>query len=429
MKRLLILSVLLMVVASASTSTSTPAEPPIVLGVATALGSIEGADAYRAVQMAVEEINASGGVSMGCVVGLGCVRRPLELVAIDTREHEPGIPVDDALRAVEKLILEEEPDAIVLGSFRSEVLLASMDLIAKYKLPYITPIAMTMGFQTKIKEDYDKYKYMFRTGLNVAYFVKYLQEVMGFIGKEFGFNRAYIIAQDVLWAKGTGGALEKWFKEQGWEVVGFDTYPTGATEFSPSLFKVIEGQAQVIVPIFDMPQAGILLKQARAMQVPALLAGFISPVAPGNAWEVFEGEVEGMVNFVFEVGNIPAEAVPESVVFYENYGKRWGEDKKIALSGHGAAPAYDSVYILANAIERAGTLDPEALVKAIEETDMRGAIGRIRFSEDHQVIFGFDPEETAIGAAFQWREPGVRVVVFPEVIAEGKIELPPYMKE
>ncbi|RLA85762.1 MAG: amino acid ABC transporter substrate-binding protein [Deltaproteobacteria bacterium] len=399
------------------------AAEPIVLGVPTALGSIEGKDGWMAVQMAVEEINAKGGVLVGGK------RRPLKAYSIDTREHEPGIPVHDALTAVEKLILEKKPHAIVLGAFRSEILLASMDLIAKYKLPYICSIAMTPVFQKKILQNYDQYKYMFRNCLNAVYLVKYLGQVMGFIGKEFGFNRAYLIVQDTLWAKATGKGLQKWYEKNGWQLMGFDAYPLGATDFSSSLIKVRAKKAQVMVPIFDMPQSGILLKQARSMKVPALLCGFISPVAPGNAWQVFEGEVEGMVNFLFEIGPIPVKAVPKSVAFNRNFGKRWGEEARIRLSGHGPGPAYDAVYIMADAIERAGSLDPDAIVKALEKTDMMGVVGRIRFAKDHQAVYGLDPKEAAIGCAFQWKKPGVRVPVFPEIVAEGKIELPPYMKK
>lgn len=401
---------------------ATPAPEPIVIGVPNALGSIEGADSLRAVQLAVEEINAAGGVSVGGV------KRPFKVVSIDTREHEAGIPVQDALVAVEKLITENEPHAIVAGGFRSEVLLASMDLIAKYKLPYITTIPMTPQFQQKIGENYDQYKYMFRMGLNAPYFVMYLTEIMNFLGEEFDFNKAYIVKQDVLWAQATADALASWFEGNGWEVVGNDAYPIGATDFSTSLTRAKEGGAQVIVPIFDMPQAGTLVKQTRTMEVPALVAGFISPVAPANAWEVFEGEVEGMVNFLFEIGPVPVEAVPKSVQFYEGYGEKWGEEQRRKLSGHGPGPSYDAVYVLADAIERAGSLDPEAIVTALEETDVKGVIGRIQFGDDHQVVYGLDPDEMAIGAAFQWREPGERIPVFPPVAAEGEIQLPPYME-
>jgi branched-chain amino acid transport system substrate-binding protein len=395
---------------------------PIVIGVPTALGSIEGRDGWMAIQMAVDEINAKGGVPVGKTKHL------LKAYSIDTREHEPGIPVQDALTATEKLILEKKPHAIALGNFRSEVLLASMDLMSKYKLPYICSIAMTPLFQKKITDEYDKYKYCFRNCLNAPYLVMYLQGVMGFVKKQFNFSKAYIIVQDTLWAQGTGKGLDKWYKENGWEVAGYDAYALGASDFSPSLIKVRAQKAQVIVPIFDMPQSGILLKQARAMEIPALLAGFISPVAPENAWQVFEKEVDGMVNLIFEIGPVPVKAVPKSVAFNENFGKKWGKDARMNLSGHGPGPSYDSVYIFASAIDRAKTVEPDALVSALEKTDLSGVIGRIKFGKDHQVIFGFDPKETALGCAFQWRKPGTRAVVFPEVVAESKIELPLYMK-
>jgi len=394
---------------------------PIVIGVPTALGAIEGKDSWMAAQMAVDEINAKGGMLVGSAKHL------LKAYSIDTREHEPGIPVFDALTAVEKLILEKKPHAIVVGAFRSEVLLATMDLIAKYKLPYICSIAMSPVYQKKIADEYDKYKYCFRNGINSPYYVMYLQGVMEFLNKEFGFSKAYIIVQDVLWAKATGQGLEKWYKEKSWELGSFDTYATGAADFSPSLMKARAQKSQVIMTIFDMPQSGILLKQARAMKVPAILCGFLSPVAPENAWDVFEGEVEGVLNLIDEIGPAPVKAVPKSVAFNENFGKRWGKDARMKLSGH-SSPGYDAIYILVNAIERAKTVEPEAVVSALEKTDMSGVVGRIRFSKDHQVIYGSDPKETALGCVIQWKKPGVRVVVFPELIAEGKIELPPYMK-
>jgi branched-chain amino acid transport system substrate-binding protein len=395
---------------------------PIVFGVPTALGAIEGRDGWMAIQMAVDEINAKGGVSVGKT------KHKIQAYSIDTREHEPGIPVHDALTAAEKLILEKKPHAIVLGNFRSEVLLAAMDLISKYKLPYVCSIAMTPLMQKKVLDDYDKYKYVFRNCMNAPYLAMYLGGVMGFIKKEFNFNKATIITQDVLWAKGTGQGLENWYKQNGWEVMSFDAYATGSSDFSPSLVKVRAQKTQVVVPIFDMPQSSILLKQARAMEIPALLAGSTSPLAPENAWEVFKGEVEGMINMIYEVGPIPVKAVPKSVAFNENFGKKWGEEARKRLSHHGIGPSYDAVYIMANAIERAKTVEPNAVVKALEQTDMQGAVGRIRFGKDHQVIYGFDPKETAVGAGFQWVKPGKRAIVFPEAFAEAKIQLPAYMK-
>jgi branched-chain amino acid transport system substrate-binding protein len=406
--------------APTTASTAEPTEPPaepIVIAVPTDLGTIEGQSSLNSVMMAVEEINAAGGVNVGGE------QRLFEVVSTDTRDGGADVPVDDALQAMERLILEEKPVAVLVGNLRSEVLIAAMDLMAKYKLPYLGTIAASPAMQQKVTEDYDTYKYVFRVGLNGQGVGMYLTQAMGFLNQEFGFTRAYIVHQDVAWATGTAGGVEAWFQSNGWEVVGKDPYPIGATEFTPSINKAIEGEADVIVPIFDMPSSGILLKQAKAMQAPPLFAGFISPVAAPGAWDAFEGDVDGMVNLSFEIGNLPVKAVPASVEYFNKYGEKYGAEALATLGGHAPAPSYDSVYILKEAIERAGSLDGDALVEALEATDYQGAIGRVKFGADHQAVYGLDPAETALGAVFQWKD-GKRVPVFPPSVAEAEIELP-----
>ena len=110
-----------------------------------------------------------------------------------------------------------------------------------------------------------------------------------------------------------------------------------------------------------------------------------------------------------------------------SFGKLKKYNKEIE-AGHCPAPAYESVYILAEAMERAGTIDPDAVVTALEKTDRQGAIGRIRFGKNHQVVYGNDPKETAMAAMIQWSKTGTREIVFPESIADAKIHLPEGLK-
>jgi branched-chain amino acid transport system substrate-binding protein len=184
-------------------------------------------------------------------------------------------------------------------------------------------------------------------------------------------------------------------------------------------------KAQVILPIFDMPQSGILVKQWKSMRIPALVAGFISPLAGPAAWKSFDGKIDGALNVIFEIGNIPVPKVPKSVEFYNNYEKKYG---KPIEAGHSPAPAYEMVYVLKEAIERAGSIDGAKVVAELEKTDRMGAMGRIRFNDGHQVVYGEDPNETAMGCMIQWRAPGKRVIVYPESVAEGKIQLPEGLK-
>jgi branched-chain amino acid transport system substrate-binding protein len=286
---------------------------------------------------------------------------------------------------------------------------------------------MSPGSEAKLKKDPEKYKYIFRTCLNAVHLVKYLAGTMGTINKDFGFNKVYVMHQDVAWARATATFVKKmYFDKAGWEVLGQEAYPTGTSDFSSALMKARAKGAQVIMPVFDMPQSGILVKQWKAMKVPALMAGFISPLAGSEAWNIFDGKIAGAINCIFEVGSaIASSKVPASVTFYNKYRSTYGKELQ---AGHGPAPAYESVYILAEAIERAGSLDPDAIVAELEKTNRLGVMGRVKYDQGHQAVFGFDPKETAVAAVFQWTDDGKRKIIFPNSIAEAKIQLPAGLK-
>lgn len=421
MKRMVVFSVLVFSMFAVWGIPAQPvqAEDPIVLGVPTSLGFLEGKEGLACVNMAVDEINAEGGVNVGGV------KRPFKVVAIDARGAEPGVPVADVIRAHKKVILEDKASYIIFGSFRSECAIACMDLVSQHKTPMILGTAMSPGMEKKVKEDYDKYKYTFRTCLNAVYLVKTLSGTMAYLQKEFGFNKVFVMNQDVAWARATGDLIIKnFFEKNGWEVVGQQAYPTGSSDFSSALMKAKAGGAQVILPIFDMPQSGILVKQWNSMRIPALMAGFISPLAGPGAWDLFEQKIDGAVNCIFEVGNVPVAKVPKSVEFYEKYQAKYGVPIE---AGHSPAPAYEMVHVLREAIERAGSLDPDQVVAELEKTDRMGAMGRIRFNDGHQVAYGDDPNETAMACMIQWQD-GKRVVVYPGTVAEGRIQLPEGLK-
>lgn len=397
------------------------AADPIVIGVSTSLGFLEGKESLKAVEMAVTEINDAGGVKVGTEM------RPFKVESIDLRDAAPGVPVPEALLGLEKIILSKKPAALVVGPFRSEALMAGMDIIAKYKVPLLGTIAMTPGSEAKVKKNPEKYKYIFRTCLNAVHLVKYLAGTMSLINKEFGFDKVYVMHQDVAWARATADFVKKlYFEKAGWTVIEVEAFPTGTSDFSSSLLKARSKGAQVIMPVFDMPQSGTLVKQWNAMKVPALLAGFISPLAGSEAWKTFDGKIVGALNTIFELGSaMPSEMYEPSKTFYQKYKQTYGKEMQ---AGHGPAPSYESVYILKEAIERAQSLDSDAVVAELAKTDRLGVVGRVKFDEGHQAVYGFDPKETCVSTVFQWTADGKRAIVFPESIAEAKIQLPEGLK-
>jgi branched-chain amino acid transport system substrate-binding protein len=387
----------------------------IVLGVATSLTLLEGEESLRGVRLAVAEVNRQGGIRVGDL------KRKVRVEAADLRDGLPGTSVADALSTLERLIVEKKVTAVLVGPFRSEVLLPAMDIVAKHRTPLLGTIAMSPASEIKVMRNKD-YRYVFRVCLNSRYLVAYLIDAMKLLRERFGFSRVYVMNQDVAWARTTVSLLIKlYFEKAGWEVLGVENHPSGSADYSSGLRKAQELRAQVILPIFDMPEAGNLVKQWKQMKTSALVCGFMSSMMGPGAWENSEGKVAGAVSVAFELGNVPASRYPPSLAFYRAYERFHG--KRIE-AGHGPAPAYESVYILADAIERAGSLNPEEVVSALEQTDRKGAMGRIRFHRGHQVIFGKEPEQEALACLFQWTDDGRRKIVYPHSIAEGVISLP-----
>lgn len=395
---------------------------PIVIGAPLATAFLYGWDAARAITLATEEINAAGGVTVGKE------KRPFKIEIMDTRDLEPGVPVSDALLVVEKLILEKKADFIVGGPVRSEAALAAMDLLSKYKkVSILTTGVLTPAYHKRVEAEYDKFKYCFRISGEVAWMVvgEFIPCLMDIKAKH-NLNRLFIMIQDVAHARTGGDLVEKFSKEKGWEVLGKEVFPTGTTDFSVGLMKAKRENAQVILIWMDMPETSILLKQWYDMKIPALPYGtIISAAEEPGFWKATEGKGEYAMASVVNAGNAPSNATPWTMKFVEAYKKRW----KTEPEGYGTSSSYMAIYTLKDAIERAGTLDSDAMVAALEKTDLMGVYGRIRFHpKSHQVIPSVDPNEGAVGTIFQW-QAGKRIVVFPPKIAMGEVKLPPWMKK
>jgi branched-chain amino acid transport system substrate-binding protein len=395
---------------------------PIIIGAPLATAFLYGWDAERGMKLAVDEINAKGGVTVGKE------KRPFKVEVMDTRDLEPGVPVSDALLVVEKLILEKNADFIVGGPVRSEAALAAMDLLSKYKkVSILTTGALTPAYQKRVEAEYDKFKYCFRISGQVGWLVtgEFIPCLMD-IKAKFGLNKLFIMVQDVAHARATGDLTAKLAGEKGWEIVGKEIYPTGTTDYSVGLLKAKKENAQVILIVMDMPESSILLKQWFDMKIPALPFGtIISAAEQPGFYKATEGKGEYAMASVVNAGNAPSKATPWTMKFVEAYKKKYG----IEPEGYGTSSSYMAVYVLKDAIERAGSLNSDAVVSALEKTDMMGVYGRIRFdAKNHEVIPSNDPKEGAVGTIFQW-QAGKRIVVFPPKIAVGDIKLPPWMKK
>lgn len=419
MKRFFCFSIIMILALLCAPMASVAQEKPIILGAPLSTAFLYGWVAERGIKLAVDEINAAGGVN---VAGK---KRPFKVEVIDTRDLEPGVPVADALLALEKLILDKKADFIVGGPVRSEAALAAMDLLSKHKkVSILTTGVLTPAYSKRVAENYDKYKYCFRNSSEVPVMMKDFMAMLDDLNKTQGFNKAFIMVQDVAHARAGGEFMKKALTEKKWEVIDMKIYPTGTTDYSQGLIDSGKKGAQILFLWMDMPESAALLQQWSNMKLKSLPMGFMNAAEQPGFWKATGGKGEYMIVNLVNGGNAPAKITPWTMKFVDAYTKKWGLEPE----GYGTSSSYMAVYQYKDAIEKAKTTDPDAVITALENQDLMGVYGRMRFDKKtHQIIPSWDPKEGAVTGIIQW-QAGKRVQVFPPKVAEGKIMLPPWMK-
>jgi len=395
------------------------AADPIVIGAPLATAFLYGWDAERGIKLAADEINAAGGVKVGNV------KRPFKVEVIDTRDLEPGVPVSEALLGLEKLILEKKADFIIGGPVRSEAALAAMDLLSRYKkVSIVTTGVLTPAYQKKIADNYSKYKYCFRNTSHVGVMMPEFVTLLEDMRKAYGFKTAAIMVQDVAHARAGGEAMEKALKAKGWTVMAPKIYPTGTTDYSVGLSDAGKNGAQILFLWMDMPESTILLKQWADMKLKCIPIGFVNAAEQPGFMKASGGKGEYLIVNLVNGGNAPAKITPWTMKFVNAYKKKWGLEPE----GYGTSSSYMAVYQLKDAIEKAGSIDSDKVITALENEDIMGVYGRMRFDKkSHQIIPSLDPKEGAVTGIIQWQK-GERVQIFPPKVADAKIILPPWMK-
>ncbi len=395
------------------------AEKPIVIGAPLATAFLYGWDAERGIKLAADEINAAGGVDVGGT------KRPLKIEVIDTRDLEPGVPVSDALLAVEKLILEKKADFIIGGPVRSEAAMAAMDLLNKYKkVSILTTGVLTPAYSKKVQDNYNKYKYCFRNSSHVGVMMGEFVTLLEDMRKSFKFDKAYIMVQDVAHARAGGEAMQKALTAKGWTVLDNKIYPTGTGDYSVGLLDAGRKGAQILFLWMDMPESAILLKQWSDLKLKAIPIGFVNAAEQPGFWKATGGKGEYLIVNLVNGGNAPSKITPWTMKFVEAYKKKWGLEPE----GYGTSSSYMAVYQLKDAIERAKSTDADKVITGLENSDIMGVYGRMRFDKkSHQVIPSLNASEGAVTGIIQW-QAGKRVTVFPPKYTDGKVLLPPWMK-
>lgn len=345
----LFLSVSLMVLLSACSGGSDAIKFGVI-GPLTGDYSLYGISVRDGAQLAVDEINAAGGV-------LG---KDLELVAYDSK----GDPTE-GVSAYNKLRDQDEIDALIGGTF-SGVTLAVKDLAVQDRMPVLSPTAtnpnVTLDADNVFRACYtDSYQ-----GSVAAVFADETLEAS---------NVAVLYNRDDAYSEGLANAFVAEFAGRG-TVVENLTFGAGDDDYSSMLTVIANSSAEAVFLPAYVAEVGAILSQAADL-------GLDVPFIGGDGWDSIEQDYAAVAEGHY-FGNHYAKTdpAPEVQNFVAEYEAAYSESPT-AL----AALAYDAVYAMAEAFENAGSADAEDVIAALADLDYQNAVtGSIKFDENGDPI-------------------------------------------
>ncbi len=379
---------------------------PIKIGVIAEVQSIAGAATPGGAQIAADEINAKGGID----------GRKIEIVTYDNKSSSA-----DSVRAFQRAVSQDKVSAVI-ASYISEVVLALEPWAARLKTPLITPGAASNEITRPIHDDYEKNKYTFHGYLTSgAQAQAVCDAAKDLLVTGMKMKTAAVMSEDAAWTKPLDEGYLACLPKIGLQVVDHIRFSPDTTDFTP-IFNKLEAKKPDVI-ITGISHVGVQpTVQWKNQQVPIPMFGISAQALSPTFWKDTNGAAEGIPSLA--VATSTTAVTPKTKPFAAAFEKKFG--KAPAYTGY---TAYDEVYIIADAIKRAGSTDPDKMVAELEKTDYEGTIGRVAFygREDrftHGLKYGPD---FVSGMIFQWQD-GKQVTVWPAKIAEGKVKYPSFAR-
>jgi branched-chain amino acid transport system substrate-binding protein len=364
-----------------------------------ALYPLTGADAgwagdpyIKATQMAIDEINAAGGIK--CLNGA-----KLELVNGDTQSK-----AEVGNSEFERLVTKEGVVA-VMGSALSQTTLPATELADKYEVPYIVPNALDGTITAP------GHTYVFQT-------VNTLQD-MGTKdaqwAKDQGAKTAVVAVPNISFGKEVADTWEKNIKEQGLELKENFTYEANTNDFTDTILRIKASNPDVlfIVGNADTPQFTKQLKEQGYYPTMGIIT-----LGSGFSTSFFLDQVTAPLadGIIFTSDFAPVSKLPVPEEFKTAFKDKTGQDL-----GGTYNTTYASTWLLADALEKSCSTDPKKLAETLHNTKFEGGKWGFQWpSASFDANGRLNEAGTVIG---QWQD-GKMVAVWPDSLAANKAVWP-----
>ena len=389
------------------------AEDTIRIGILAPMNTIYGKQILPAVEIAIDEVNKSGGV-------LG---KKFEYIGAE----DTAFKLDQSVSGAKSLVREDA--YAVIGGFANQGVMACQPIFTRSKVFFFNCGSAGSVISEMLKKNWDQRKYWFRVSLNNSTFeaMDYVNAATALMKDKFGFTKIALIPEDATWTEAQEEVMLKEFPKRGIEVVYHQRWPIDTTDFSPIFSKIMKTDAEFIGIVISHNDGVQLSSQWYDKKIPLVLFGGSSYAMLPNYWKMTDGKCYSQFAWKFTFGDRIA-ITPKTKSFSKKFSKAFGSGAMYQAYG-----AYDAVHILAEAIKRAGTLDKEKVFDEVEKTSWVGPIGTIEFygKEDKYphdvkaVADGFEDGVQLIWA--QWFKERLECV-WPDDLKTAEPFLPPWIK-
>lgn len=312
-----------------------------------------GLQGKQAREMAVEEINAAGGIK-----SLGGAK--LELIYADS-ESKPEKGVAEAER-----LINTEKVHILTGCWNSAVTYPTTAVAERYGIPFVVPVSVA----DKITEQ--GFKTVFRIAAKDSWWTRDQFAFLKDMEAEFGtkVKKLAFVYENGDWGKGFAGQWKELAKAGGYEVVLDEPYPSTATDLSPVVQKIKRAQPDVLLLVSNAADA-ILLTNTLAEYKVNLKAIIAS--GGGHADPSFLKATAGNARYMFDIVEWETDVnKPGAKAANDKFKAKYGQN----LTGE-AVDAYLAMYVIKDVLERAASLEPGKLLEALRATKLTGGPGMI----------------------------------------------------
>jgi branched-chain amino acid transport system substrate-binding protein len=396
----------------------TAAENEVVIGVIYPLsGPVAqvGIDAVAAIETAVEIINEESDLNLPLAKGKGLPNLAGAKIRIIVADHQ-GKP-DIGQGEAERMITQEGVDAMY-GAYYSSVTGAASQVAERHQIPWVngestSPALTTRGF-----------KWFFRTtphdGEFTALMFEFMNDFKSKLGKQL--ESVAIFHEDTLWGTDSGSVQNKMAKDEGYKVAQKIAYRAKTTSLSSEVQILKAADADVFLPSSYTSDAMLFMRTAKNLDYnPKLLvaqnAGYTDPTFIATLGNDAEGVITRSPFNMDLAKTIPLiNGVNEA---FKKHSKRELSDVPVR--------AFTGFMVLADAINRAGSTDPEKIRKALEETNMPADQLIVPW---RGIKFGSDGQNQLVRGILMQVQNGKYCTVYPFELASCELVYPmPTWKE